>query len=147
MSTHSSVLAWRIPWTEEPGGLQSMGPQSQTLLKQLSIETCKLTYKGKISRVYALIKVILQYTSLCFSHKIINFLRAKLLSYCYQWLESNRSRIKVVLRHFEFFCSEYGHKQNPEVTKTCTSDQINPDSRNRLSQFDLRSQSRQPFAI
>ena len=27
MVTHSSVLAWRIPWTEEPGGLQSMGPQ------------------------------------------------------------------------------------------------------------------------
>ena len=25
MATHSSVLAWRIPWTEEPGGLQSMG--------------------------------------------------------------------------------------------------------------------------
>ena len=25
--THSSLLAWRIPWTEEPGGLQSMGPQ------------------------------------------------------------------------------------------------------------------------
>ena len=25
--THSSVLAWRIPWTEEPGGLQSMGLQ------------------------------------------------------------------------------------------------------------------------
>ena len=24
MTTHSSVLAWRIPWTEEPGGLQSM---------------------------------------------------------------------------------------------------------------------------
>jgi len=24
-STHSSILAWRIPWTEEPGGLQSMG--------------------------------------------------------------------------------------------------------------------------
>ena len=27
MSTHSSILAWRIPWTEEPGGLQSMGSQ------------------------------------------------------------------------------------------------------------------------
>ena len=27
MATHSSVLAWRIPWTEEPGGLQSMGLQ------------------------------------------------------------------------------------------------------------------------
>ena len=25
---HSKSLAWRIPWTEEPGGLQSMGPQS-----------------------------------------------------------------------------------------------------------------------
>ena len=27
MATYSSVLAWRIPWTEEPGGLQSMGLQ------------------------------------------------------------------------------------------------------------------------
>ena len=27
MATHSSILAWRIPWTEEPGGLQSMGWQ------------------------------------------------------------------------------------------------------------------------
>jgi len=27
MATHSSLLAWRIPWTEEPGGLQSMGSQ------------------------------------------------------------------------------------------------------------------------
>ena len=27
MATHSSILTWRIPWTEEPGGLQSMGSQ------------------------------------------------------------------------------------------------------------------------
>ena len=27
MATHSSILAWRFPWTEEPGGLQSMGSQ------------------------------------------------------------------------------------------------------------------------
>ena len=27
MAIHSSVPAWKIPWTEEPGGLQSMGPQ------------------------------------------------------------------------------------------------------------------------
>ena len=27
MTTYYSILAWRIPWTEEPGGLQSMGPQ------------------------------------------------------------------------------------------------------------------------
>ena len=27
MATHASIVAWRIPWTEEPGGLQSMGSQ------------------------------------------------------------------------------------------------------------------------
>ena len=32
MATHSSILAWKIPWTEEPGRLQSMGSQTQTQL-------------------------------------------------------------------------------------------------------------------
>ena len=32
MATHSTILAWRIPWTEEPDGLQSMESQSQTRL-------------------------------------------------------------------------------------------------------------------
>ena len=27
MATHSNILAWKIPWTDEPGGLQSMGSQ------------------------------------------------------------------------------------------------------------------------
>ena len=36
MATYSSVLAWRIPGTEEPGGLPSMGSQSWTRLKRLS---------------------------------------------------------------------------------------------------------------
>ena len=37
MATHSSSLAWRIPWAEEPGGLQSMGLQkSWTRLEGLS---------------------------------------------------------------------------------------------------------------
>ena len=36
MATHSSVLAWRIPGTGEPGGLLSLGSQSGTLLKRLS---------------------------------------------------------------------------------------------------------------
>ena len=34
MATHSSIRAWEIPWTEEPGGLQSMGSQSRTWLNQ-----------------------------------------------------------------------------------------------------------------
>ena len=34
MATHSSILAWKIPWTEEPGGLQSIGvTKSRTQLK------------------------------------------------------------------------------------------------------------------
>ena len=32
MATHSSILAWRIPWTGQPGGLQFMESQSQTQL-------------------------------------------------------------------------------------------------------------------
>ena len=36
MATHSSVLAWRIPGTREPGGLPSIGSQSWTRLKRLS---------------------------------------------------------------------------------------------------------------
>jgi len=37
MATHSSILAWRIPWTEETGGLQCIVTQSRTRLKQLSM--------------------------------------------------------------------------------------------------------------
>ena len=37
MATYSSVLAWRIPWTEEPGGLQFMGSQSMTERLSLSL--------------------------------------------------------------------------------------------------------------
>ena len=36
MAPHSSTLAWKIPWTEEPGGLQSMGSLSQTQLSDFT---------------------------------------------------------------------------------------------------------------
>ena len=35
MAAHSSILAWRIPWTEEPGRLQSMGSQESDVTEQL----------------------------------------------------------------------------------------------------------------
>ena len=52
MATHSSILAWRIPWTEEPGGLQSMGLQrvgndlvtnthTVTIVNNTVLYTCK----------------------------------------------------------------------------------------------------------
>ena len=43
MATHSSILAWRIPWTEEPGGLQSTGvTKSQTRLSDKALLLLKL---------------------------------------------------------------------------------------------------------
>ena len=41
MATHSSILAWRIPWTEEPGGLVHRAAKSQTRLKRLSMHACQ----------------------------------------------------------------------------------------------------------
>ena len=38
MATQSSILAWRIPWTKEPGGLQSMGTQTDSI-EPVSINT------------------------------------------------------------------------------------------------------------
>ena len=40
MATHSNTLAWKIPWMEEPGGLQSMGSQSD-LSEQLNTSSLK----------------------------------------------------------------------------------------------------------
>ena len=45
MATHSSVLAWRIPGTGEPGGLPSMGSHSWTQLKRLSSNNSKAESK------------------------------------------------------------------------------------------------------
>ena len=39
IATHSRILAWRIPWTEEPGRLQSMGHKELDMIERLSIHT------------------------------------------------------------------------------------------------------------
>ena len=44
MATHSSILAWTIPWTEEPGELHSMESQRQTLTEATENAT-KRTYR------------------------------------------------------------------------------------------------------
>ena len=48
MAMHSSILAWRISWTEEPGGLQSMGLQ-----KSFSIHACYLSSKAAICKRFS----------------------------------------------------------------------------------------------
>ena len=42
METHSSILAWRIPWTEEPDGLLSMRSQTVDMAEQLTLENILL---------------------------------------------------------------------------------------------------------
>ena len=37
MATHSSILAWKIPWTEDPGGLQSWACKESNTTEQLSV--------------------------------------------------------------------------------------------------------------
>ena len=64
MATHSSILAWRIPWTEEPGRLQSMGLQrvkhksvtkhntiSRWLLDVESYVICHVSFHGKQNNI------------------------------------------------------------------------------------------------
>ena len=50
MATHSSILAWRFPWTEEPGGLQSMGSQESDTTEQISHHHSGLFALGKVSK-------------------------------------------------------------------------------------------------
>ena len=57
MATHSNILAWKIPWTEEPGGLY----ESQTRLKQLGTHTAKHNYITFLMNVYKkLSKIIIK---------------------------------------------------------------------------------------
>jgi len=39
MATHSNILAWKIPWKEEPGGLQSMGLQELDMIERLTLSS------------------------------------------------------------------------------------------------------------
>ena len=43
MATHSSILAWKIPWTEEPGGLQFMGCKESDSIEKRSLSGGKGT--------------------------------------------------------------------------------------------------------
>ena len=49
MAIHSSMLAWRVPWTEEPGGLQSLGLQeSDTLVTKLLLQHTISTQRCRV---------------------------------------------------------------------------------------------------
>ena len=56
MATHSSILAWEIPWTEEPGGLQSMGSQrvrqDRTITLSITLSTLVETLVTLVTDCY-----------------------------------------------------------------------------------------------
>ena len=56
MATHSSILSWRIPWTEKPGGLQSMGHKELDTTEQLSEHTHTHIYFFQILFHYRLLQ-------------------------------------------------------------------------------------------
>ena len=49
MATHSSILAWEIPWTEEPGGIQSDQAKSRTRLSTHALKRHNIT-KGQCTK-------------------------------------------------------------------------------------------------
>ena len=49
MATHSSTVAWKIPWTEEPGRLQSMGSQSRIRLSDFTVTFTLMKISTKVS--------------------------------------------------------------------------------------------------
>ena len=57
MATHSSILAWRILWTEEPGWLQSMGQQDLDMTEWLTLSPCSphSTLVHKVARTTCLV--------------------------------------------------------------------------------------------
>ena len=51
MATHSSIHAWKIPWTEEPDGLQSMGWQSRTRLSDFTFTFNAMPYTSLVAQM------------------------------------------------------------------------------------------------
>ena len=63
MATHSSIIAWKIPWTEEPGGLQSIELQSVDMTEQLNHHTVNPESEHVQTKDILFIVVIVQWLS------------------------------------------------------------------------------------
>ena len=77
MAAPSSVLAWRIPWAEEPGGQRSMGSQSQTGLKRLS--THAHTHGSFIAGFFRNLHTVQPLPFQCRGHWFIHYISEKCL--------------------------------------------------------------------
>ena len=98
MATHSSILAWKIPWTEEPGGLQSMGLQSvrRNQTTSLSLLEGKLPQKNlhrevSINRNSTLNHHVFESTTFFWQHSCGFFFPSKRRPVCCSTWMGNRS--------------------------------------------------------
>ena len=74
MAAHSSIPAWRIPWTEEPGRLQSITSQSRTRLKPLNTHTESTTFPASVTTSMCNAAKIHFLFALIFNNYITSFL-------------------------------------------------------------------------
>ena len=102
MATHSSSLAWRIPWTEEPGGLQSMGLQrvghewvtnsffSRTLTWFLFIPLyfTILVLSSTVLFIYSLTQIFIQQTAPQWAIQILKMIQHAFWTTCWIWPNS-----------------------------------------------------------
>ena len=115
MVTHHSILAWKIPWTEEPGGLQSMGSQNWTWLYH-KITMLKWRTSEKINTNLSPISFLKLYLFLPCPYSPFFLLSASLS------LEAFRVSLSLELRNLKLMCSDASHFSLVTViTNTCLS--------------------------
>ena len=108
MTTHSSILAWRIPWKKEPGGLESMG--SQRVRYNRVTNTHTHTHTHTISNVPYYLFLNVQFDSIKFIHIVMkqisrNFSSCKAETlYPFIKLSTPRTPTPTSDNHFSTFC-------------------------------------------
>ena len=87
MATHSSILAWRIPWIEEPGGLRSMGLQRVRHDWNNLARTCSGTqsHSLKSTAYYSFLHSFIHSINMC----LFYFLLTSLLAFTLAFVQSN----------------------------------------------------------
>ena len=86
MAAHSSILSWRIPWSEEPGGLQSIGSHRVRRNKRLSTHTCHLFI---FFNAFQIFKILNMWTMVSFR-----------LFFCILNFEIKKSPVYYIPRYF-----------------------------------------------